>query len=32
MTISQSLLSKLNDPSLVIDKALVAGNWVAKRR
>ena len=30
MTISQSLLSKLNDPSLVTDKALVAGEWVAK--
>jgi succinate-semialdehyde dehydrogenase/glutarate-semialdehyde dehydrogenase len=30
MTISQSLLSKLKDPSLVTDKALVAGEWVAK--
>ena len=30
MTISQSLLSKLKDPSLVTDMALVAGEWVAK--
>jgi succinate-semialdehyde dehydrogenase / glutarate-semialdehyde dehydrogenase len=30
MTISQSLLSKLKDPSLVTDKALIAGEWVAK--
>jgi succinate-semialdehyde dehydrogenase/glutarate-semialdehyde dehydrogenase len=30
MTISQSLLSKLKDPSLVTDKALVAGEWVEK--
>ena len=30
MTISQSLLSKLKDPSLVTDKALVAGEWIAK--
>jgi succinate-semialdehyde dehydrogenase/glutarate-semialdehyde dehydrogenase len=29
MTISQSLLSKLKDPSLVTDKALVAGEWIA---
>jgi succinate-semialdehyde dehydrogenase / glutarate-semialdehyde dehydrogenase len=30
MTISQSLLSKLKDASLVTDKALVSGEWVAK--
>jgi len=30
MTISQSLLSELKDPSLVTDKALIAGEWVAK--
>ncbi|MBB4571149.1 NAD-dependent succinate-semialdehyde dehydrogenase [Rhizobium leucaenae] len=29
MTIADSLLSKLRDPSLVIDKALVAGEWVS---
>ena len=29
MTISPSLLSKLKDPSLVTDKALVAGEWIA---
>ncbi len=29
MTISQTLLSKLKDPSLVTDKALVAGEWLA---
>ena len=28
--IAQSLLSRLKDPSLVTDKALVAGNWLAK--
>lgn len=30
MTISDKLLSKLNDPSLVIDKALISGEWVDK--
>lgn len=30
MTISESLISRLKDPSLVIDKALIAGEWVAK--
>jgi succinate-semialdehyde dehydrogenase/glutarate-semialdehyde dehydrogenase len=30
MTISQSLISRLKDPSLVTDKALIAGNWVAR--
>ena len=29
MTISDTLLSKLKDPSLVTDKAYVAGEWVA---
>ena len=29
MTISDALLSKLKDPSLATDKALVAGEWVA---
>ncbi|MEF0941600.1 NAD-dependent succinate-semialdehyde dehydrogenase [Rhizobium sp. BR 362] len=29
MTIADSLLSKLSDPSLVIDKALIAGDWVS---
>ncbi|MGV3552251.1 NAD-dependent succinate-semialdehyde dehydrogenase [Rhizobium sp.] len=29
MTISQSLISKLKDPSLVTDKALIAGEWIA---
>jgi len=28
MTISEQLLSKLKDPSLAVDKALVAGRWV----
>ncbi|MBB3966998.1 NAD-dependent succinate-semialdehyde dehydrogenase [Rhizobium metallidurans] len=30
MTIADTLLSKLRDPSLAIDKALVAGQWVSK--
>ncbi|RUY09604.1 NAD-dependent succinate-semialdehyde dehydrogenase [Mesorhizobium sp. M2A.F.Ca.ET.040.01.1.1] len=30
MTISDNLFSKLKDPSLVTDKALIAGEWVAK--
>ncbi|MCZ7977008.1 NAD-dependent succinate-semialdehyde dehydrogenase [Agrobacterium salinitolerans] len=30
MTISNTLVSKLNDPALVTDKALIAGDWVAK--
>jgi succinate-semialdehyde dehydrogenase / glutarate-semialdehyde dehydrogenase len=30
MTISNTLLNKLKDPSLVTDKALVAGEWIAK--
>src|SRR5687768_11657182 len=30
MTISDALLSKLRDRTLVTDKALVAGEWVAK--
>lgn len=30
MTISPTLIAKLKDPSLVIDKALIAGEWVAK--
>lgn len=30
MTISQTLFAKLKDPSLVIDKALIAGEWVAR--
>ena len=30
MSISDALLSKLKDPSLVIDKALIAGEWVEK--
>ncbi|CAN7683953.1 NAD-dependent succinate-semialdehyde dehydrogenase [Rhizobium sp. LjRoot254] len=29
MTISDALLSKLKDPSLATDKALIAGDWVA---
>jgi succinate-semialdehyde dehydrogenase/glutarate-semialdehyde dehydrogenase len=29
MTISQTLLSRLKDPSLATDKALVAGEWIA---
>ena len=29
MTISEKLLSRLKDPSLVTDKALIAGEWVA---
>ncbi|THF49676.1 NAD-dependent succinate-semialdehyde dehydrogenase [Allorhizobium terrae] len=29
MTISETLLSKLKDPSLAIDKALIAGTWLA---
>ncbi|MBL0371748.1 NAD-dependent succinate-semialdehyde dehydrogenase [Rhizobium sp. KVB221] len=29
MTISEKLLSKLKDPSLAVDKALVAGEWLA---
>ncbi|MCO5145386.1 MAG: NAD-dependent succinate-semialdehyde dehydrogenase [Aquamicrobium sp.] len=29
MTISDKLLSRLKDPSLAIDKALIAGEWVA---
>ncbi|TWD50689.1 succinate-semialdehyde dehydrogenase/glutarate-semialdehyde dehydrogenase [Agrobacterium vitis] len=28
MTISETLLSKLKDPSLAIDKALIAGTWL----
>ena len=28
--ISDTLLSRLKDPSLVVDKALIAGEWVAK--
>ncbi|AHK46626.1 succinic semialdehyde dehydrogenase (plasmid) [Ensifer adhaerens OV14] len=30
MTISQTLFARLKDPSLVIDKALIAGEWVAR--
>jgi succinate-semialdehyde dehydrogenase/glutarate-semialdehyde dehydrogenase len=30
MTISPTLISKLKDPSLVIDKALIAGAWISK--
>ena len=30
MTISETLLSKLKDPSLATDKALIAGEWIAK--
>jgi succinate-semialdehyde dehydrogenase/glutarate-semialdehyde dehydrogenase len=30
MTIADTLLSKLKDPSLVTDKAYIAGEWVAK--
>ncbi|MFJ6328776.1 MULTISPECIES: hypothetical protein [unclassified Rhizobium] len=30
MTISPTLTSKLKDPSLVVDKALIAGEWIAK--
>ncbi|NSZ02066.1 NAD-dependent succinate-semialdehyde dehydrogenase [Agrobacterium tumefaciens] len=30
MTISDRLLSKLKDPSLVTDRALIAGEWVAQ--
>jgi succinate-semialdehyde dehydrogenase/glutarate-semialdehyde dehydrogenase len=29
MTISETLLSKLKDPTLAIDKALIAGEWIA---
>ena len=32
MTISDTLLSKLKDKSLVTDKALVAGEWLAASR
>ncbi|WP_297838537.1 NAD-dependent succinate-semialdehyde dehydrogenase [uncultured Roseibium sp.] len=30
MPISQTLLSKLKDPSLITDKAFIAGEWIAK--
>ena len=30
MTISPTLISKLKDPSLVIDQALIAGEWISK--
>ena len=30
MSISEKLLAKLKDPSLVTDKALIAGEWVAR--
>lgn len=30
MTISQNLFSRLKDPSLVIDKGFIAGEWVAR--